>query len=203
MQKQKQQYGPAAGGAVDLSPELEAAYQQFGRALGEAPKETARIVQAKLGQEQQQTGQRSAPQAAARQSRSPPHRCATEQACRSSGAREIWKSWKICSRRNAARETIQCQHYFEAAAASVKGVFQYELGASFANRLRQHCALPCRQLDEASYKKLEKLFDMAMSDPLNDQEAQPRALIRAKNKVRSKRSSRKHHRSPSHCQEDQ
>lgn len=81
MQKQKQQYGPAAGGAINLSPELEAAYQQFGRALGEAPRETARIVQAKLGQEQEQTGKRSAPQAAARQSRSPTQRCATEQAC--------------------------------------------------------------------------------------------------------------------------
>lgn len=73
-QKQKHQYGPAAGGAIDLSPELEAAYQQFGRALGEAPREIARIVQAKLGQEQQQTGLRSAPQAAARQSRSPQQR---------------------------------------------------------------------------------------------------------------------------------
>ena len=43
--------------------------------------------------------------------------------------------------------------------------------------------LACRQLDEASYKKLERLFDMAMSDPLNDQDAQPQALIRAKNRV--------------------
>ena len=41
----------------------------------------------------------------------------------------------------------------------------------------------CRQLDEAGYKKLERLFDMAMSDPLNDREAQPQALIRAKNRV--------------------
>ena len=63
--------------------------------------------------------------------------------------------------------------------------------------------IDCRQLDEASYKKLEKLFDMAMSDPLNDQEAQPRALIRAKNKVRSKGSSLEYHQCPSRCQEDQ
>ena len=37
---------------VDLDPALEAAYQQFGKALGEAPRETARIVQTKLGLEQ-------------------------------------------------------------------------------------------------------------------------------------------------------
>lgn len=46
--------------------------------------------------------------------------------------------------------------------------------------------LACRQLDEASYKKLERLFDMAMSDPLNDRDAPPQALIRAKNRVRCK-----------------
>ena len=49
---------------------------------------------------------------------------------------------------------------------------------------------PCRQVDEASYKKLERLFDMAMSDPMNDREVQPQALIRAKSRVR-------HH--PIHC----
>ena len=43
--------------------------------------------------------------------------------------------------------------------------------------------LACRQLDEANYKKLEQLFDMAMSDPLNDRDAPPQALIRAKNRV--------------------
>ena len=41
----------------------------------------------------------------------------------------------------------------------------------------------CRQIDDASYKKLERLFDMAMSDPLNDQDAQPQALLRAKARV--------------------
>lgn len=63
--------------------------------------------------------------------------------------------------------------------------------------------IDCRQLDEASYKKLEKLFDMAMSDPLNDQEVQPRALIRAKNRVRSKCSSLGYPWCPSRCQENQ
>ena len=53
VQKQKQQYGPGAGGAVDLDPALEAAYKQFGKALGEAPRETAKIVQQKLGLEQE------------------------------------------------------------------------------------------------------------------------------------------------------
>ena len=48
-QKQKQQYGSGVGGAADLDQALEAAYQQFGRALGEAPRETARVVQRKLG----------------------------------------------------------------------------------------------------------------------------------------------------------
>ncbi len=43
--------------------------------------------------------------------------------------------------------------------------------------------MSCRQIDDASYKKLERLFDMAMSDPLNDQDAQPQALIRAKARV--------------------
>lgn len=51
----------------------------------------------------------------------------------------------------------------------------------------------CRLLDDANYKKLEKLFDMAMSDPLNDQDAQPRALIRAKNKVWFARTGRSDH----------
>ena len=41
----------------------------------------------------------------------------------------------------------------------------------------------CRQVDEAGFKKLERLFDMAMSDPLNDREAQPQALLRAKSRV--------------------
>ena len=42
----------------------------------------------------------------------------------------------------------------------------------------------CRQVDEASFRKLERLFDMAMSDPMSEPGAQPRALIKARNKVR-------------------
>ena len=41
----------------------------------------------------------------------------------------------------------------------------------------------CRRVDEASFKKLERLFDMAMSDPMSEPDAQPRALIKARNKV--------------------
>ena len=51
MQKEKVMFGPGSGSAADLDPELEAAYQQFGRALGETPRETARIVQGNLGTE--------------------------------------------------------------------------------------------------------------------------------------------------------
>ena len=39
-------------------------------------------------------------------------------------------------------------------------------------------------MDEASFRKLERLFDMAMSDPMSEPGAQPRALIKARNKVR-------------------
>ncbi len=67
----------------------------------------------------------------------------------------------------------------------VSGRYSHMIKASFVDCLRWHRALLCRQLDDTSHKKLEKLFDMAMSDPLNDEEAQLRALIRAKNKVRS------------------
>ena len=74
-QKQKQQYGPGVGGAVDLDPELEAAYQQFGRALGEAPRETARIVQSKLGSEEDRRQYSSSQAAVAAQKKSPQQRC--------------------------------------------------------------------------------------------------------------------------------
>ncbi len=75
VQKQKQQYGPGAGGAAKLDPELEAAYQQFGRALGEAPRETASIVQRKLGIEQD-TQRPSSSQARTAQRQRPQQRCA-------------------------------------------------------------------------------------------------------------------------------
>jgi len=74
-QKQKQQYGPGAGGAIDLDPELEAAYQQFGRALGEAPRETARIVQSKLGSEEDRRQYSSSQAAVAARKKSPQQRC--------------------------------------------------------------------------------------------------------------------------------
>ncbi|CAL5230059.1 g13510 [Coccomyxa viridis] len=107
--KQKRQYGPGAGGAAEMDPALEAAYQQFGRALGEAPRETAKIVQQKLGIEQ------------------------------------------------TTQQPISSQP-----------------------RMAQRQRPQQRQIDDASFKKLERLFDMAMSDPLNDQDAQPQALLRAK-----------------------
>ncbi len=46
---QKQQFGPSAGVAVPgmLDEEVEAAYKQFGRALGETPRETSKVVRAK------------------------------------------------------------------------------------------------------------------------------------------------------------
>ncbi|CAL8469136.1 g8677 [Coccomyxa elongata] len=47
--KKKQQFGPSAGVAVPgmLDEEVEAAYKQFGRALGETPRETSKVVRAK------------------------------------------------------------------------------------------------------------------------------------------------------------
>ena len=74
-QKQKQQYGPGAGGAVNLDPELEAAYEQFGRALGEAPRETARIVQSKIGSGEERKQQSSSQAAVAARKKSPQQRC--------------------------------------------------------------------------------------------------------------------------------
>lgn len=46
---QKQQFGPNASTAVPgmLDEEVEAAYKQFGRALGETPRETSKAVRAK------------------------------------------------------------------------------------------------------------------------------------------------------------
>ena len=46
---QQRQYGPNAGVAVPgmLDEEVEAAYKQFGRALGETPRETSKVVRAK------------------------------------------------------------------------------------------------------------------------------------------------------------
>ena len=52
-QKKQQQLGSGANIPAGLDPELEAAYQQFGRALGETPRETASIVQGKFNLEQQ------------------------------------------------------------------------------------------------------------------------------------------------------
>ncbi|BDA45124.1 hypothetical protein COCOBI_06-6040 [Coccomyxa sp. Obi] len=47
--KKKQQFGPSSSAAVPgmLDEEVEAAYKQFGRALGETPRETSKVVRAK------------------------------------------------------------------------------------------------------------------------------------------------------------
>lgn len=58
-----------------MDPALEAAYQQFGRALGEAPRETAKIVQQKLGIEQN-TQQPISSQPRMAQRQRPQQRCA-------------------------------------------------------------------------------------------------------------------------------